>query len=73
MKIEFDQVADAIYIRLKDGDVFDTRDVGTGVFVDVDEQDEPIGIEILNASKRFTIQDLTRFTFDFVQTPATVA
>lgn len=73
MKIEFDQVADAIYIRLKDGDVLDTRDVSTGVFVDVDEQDEPIGIEILNASKRFTIQDLTRFTFDLVQTPITVA
>lgn len=73
MKIEFDQAADAVYIRLKDGEVFDTKDISTGLFVDVDENDEPIGIEILHASKRFTIQDLTRFTFDLVQGPLVTA
>lgn len=73
MKIEFDQVADAVYIRLKDGEVYDTRDISTGLFVDVDENDEPLGIEILNASKRFSIQDLTRFTFDLVQRPLEAA
>ena len=73
MKIEFDQVADAIYIQLKDGEVFDTKDVSTGVFVDVDEFDEPLGIEILNASKRFSTQDLTRFTFDLLQSPLATA
>jgi uncharacterized protein YuzE len=73
MKIEFDQVADAIYIRLKDGEVFDTKDVSTGIFVDVDEFDEPLGIEILNASKRFAMQDLTRFTVDLLQSPLATA
>lgn len=73
MRIEFDQAADAVYIQLKEAEVFDTKDVSTGIFVDVDENDEPIGIEILDASKRFSLQDLTRFTFDLIQTPASVA
>lgn len=73
MRIEFDQVADAVYIQLKDAEVVDTKDVSTGVFIDVDEDDEPVGIEILHASKRFSLQDLTRFTFDLIQTPVAVA
>jgi len=73
MKIEFDPIADAIYIRFKDADVFDTKEVSQGIFIDVDEHDEPIGIEIINASKRFAMQDLTRFTFDIFQTPMAVA
>ncbi len=73
MKIEFDPIADAVYIRFKDADVFDTKEVSHGIFIDVDENDEPIGIEIINASKRFAMQDLTRFTFDIFQTPMAVA
>lgn len=67
MKIEFDPVADAIYIQLKEGEVFDTKEVSRGIFLDVDEADEPIGIEIINASRRFVLKDLTRFTFDVFQ------
>lgn len=66
MKIEFDQEADALYIQLKESDVFDTKEASTGVYVDVDDQDEPIGIEITHVSKRFALQDLIRFTFDLV-------
>ena len=73
MKIEFDPAADAVYIRLKDADVFDTKEASHGVFIDVDEDDEPIGIEIINASKRFALQDMTRFTFDIFQAPVVVA
>ncbi len=73
MKIEFDPVADAIYIRLKDSVVFDTKEASRGVFIDIDEDDEPIGIEIINASKRFSGQELTRFTFDVFQAPLAVA
>ena len=73
MQIEFDQAADAVYIQLKDAEVFDTRGVSTDIFMDVDADDEPIGIEILHASKRFSLQDLTRFTFDLIQTPVAVA
>lgn len=58
-------MADAVYIQLKDAEVFDTKDVSTDVFMDVDEDDEPVGIEILHASKRFT--------FDLIQAPVAVA
>ncbi|WP_457634245.1 DUF2283 domain-containing protein, partial [Oceanithermus desulfurans] len=34
MKLEFDQEADALYLRLKDGQVAETREVQQGVFVD---------------------------------------
>lgn len=73
MKIEFDAAADAVYIRFKEGDVFDTKEASHGIFIDVDADGEPIGIEIINVSKRFTLQDMTRFTFDIFQTPIAVA
>ena len=51
MKLEFDQEADALYLRLKDGQVAETREVQQGVFVDYNRLGNPIGIEVLGISK----------------------
>ena len=52
MKIEYDQQADAIYIRLRAGDVAESEEVRPGVVLDFDAQGQVLGIEMLDVSKR---------------------
>ncbi len=51
MTLEFDQEADALYVRLKDGRAAETREVQRGIFVDYNSHGKPIGIEVLSISK----------------------
>jgi len=62
MQIEYDPQADAIYIQLQTGDVDDTLQTGKYVFVDVDKNGLPLGIEILFASRVLAQQEMIRFT-----------
>jgi uncharacterized protein YuzE len=52
MKIEYDQQADAMYIRLRAGDVAESEEVRPGVVLDFDAQGQVLGIEMLVVSKR---------------------
>ena len=52
MKIEYDQQADAMYIRLRAGDVAESEEVRPGVVLDFDAQGQVLGIEMLDVSKR---------------------
>ncbi len=52
LRIRYDRVADALYIRFKDGRVVESDEVAPGIVVDLDENNEVIGIEVLWASKR---------------------
>ena len=51
MKVEYDREADILYIRVKDSKIVDTRMLGEDVYVDVDKNDDFVGIEIWKASK----------------------
>ncbi len=51
-RIKYDRIADAIYIRLRDGKIVESDEIAPGVIVDLDENNEIIGIEILWVSKR---------------------
>ncbi len=51
MKIEYDPKADAMYIRLFAGTVFDSDEVRPNVFFDTDESGRVLGIEMLGVSK----------------------
>ncbi|MDI9335047.1 MAG: DUF2283 domain-containing protein [Cytophagales bacterium] len=51
MKIEYDPKADAMYIRLSAGTVFDSDEVRPNVFFDTDENGRVLGIEMLDVSK----------------------
>lgn len=53
MDITYDPVADAFNIVFKRGIVARTKEVSNGVLLDVDKNDAPLYLEILNASKRF--------------------
>lgn len=52
MKIEFDPIADALYIELATGEVDSTKEIGPGVILDYDADGNVMGIEMLYISKR---------------------
>lgn len=51
MLISFDTEAKAVYIELKDSKVAKTREFAPEVFLDFDEADNLLGIELLNPGK----------------------
>ena len=67
MRIDYDPQADAMYIRLRAGDVDDTLEAGKYVFVDVDSAGVPLGLEILFAGRTLTTEDLTSVTVNFAR------
>ena len=52
MKIEFDPVVDALYVRLTDQDIIESEEVQPGVILDFDASGKVVGVEILSVSKR---------------------
>ena len=52
MKIEYDQHADAMYIRLRAGTVSKSEEIRPGVVFDYDVEDKLLGIEMLDMSER---------------------
>ena len=52
MKLEYDQQADAMYIRLLAAKVAESEEVHPGVVLDFDAQGQVLGIEMLYVSKR---------------------
>ena len=51
MRIRYDPAVDALYIRFKEGVIDDSDEVATGVILDTDADGEPMGLEILDASR----------------------
>jgi len=52
MRVQYDPSADAMYIRLADGEVADSDEVREGVVLDYDAAGRVLGIEVLNLSQR---------------------
>lgn len=49
MEFRLDRDANALYIKLRPGKVSQTIEVTTTIYVDMDANDTPIGIEFTNA------------------------
>lgn len=64
MKIEYDKEADALYIQLRDALMQDNIDIEEGITVDLDGNRHIVGIEILDASKKLSLQDLVNITIE---------
>ena len=64
MKVEYDQQADAVYIALtsRREKVWKSREVEPGVVLDLNRKRSVIGIEVLDASRRFKTSDLFQFS-----------
>ena len=52
MKIEFDQMADALYVQLTDGDIEKSEEIKPGMILDYDANGIVLGLELLYVSKR---------------------
>jgi uncharacterized protein YuzE len=64
MKITYDPEADALYIGLRQVGAADSVDVEEGVVADLDEEGHIIGIQVLDASKRLSAEDLCEVSYE---------
>ncbi len=62
MRIEYDNQAGALYIRLREVFVDHTIEVKEGLNLDFDKEDRLIGIEILDARDNYTPQEIFTIT-----------
>ncbi|MDO8537928.1 MAG: DUF2283 domain-containing protein [archaeon] len=64
MKLTYDKEADAAYIYFQKGKYEVSSDIiDKGIIVDFDKKGRMLGIEILDASKKFSIETLKKLTF----------
>ena len=58
MKISYDTEADALYIRIGEGEFARNEEVLPGVILDIGKGNELLGVEVLEASHRYALKDL---------------
>jgi len=63
MKIYYDQDVDAAYIRLSEEQPTGVVEISEGVNLDITEDGKIVGIEILDAARKFPLQSL--FTCEY--------
>lgn len=63
MKLTVDREADALYLRLDDSNIMQSEEVSPGVVLDYNDQNQVVGVEILNLSKRSPKLKLTELQF----------
>jgi uncharacterized protein YuzE len=64
MKIKYDEETDVLYIKLRESEYYESEEIGKGYILDYDEEGNIIGIEILEASTRFTLAELSTVKFE---------
>ena len=64
MKLSVDKEADALYLRLDDSDIVDSREVSPGVVLDYNQSNEVVGVEMLRLSKRSARLNLSALQFE---------
>lgn len=64
MKIKVDKEADALYFRLDENKIFVSEEVQPGIILDFDDSNQVVGFEILNVSKRTSLEGLSSLQFE---------
>lgn len=64
MKIEYSKEADAIYVYFKEDFVEKSKEIEDGIVIDFDKNSQLIGIEVLDASKRFSLADIVNLNIE---------
>ena len=64
MKVRYDEEADALYIRLRKGEYYESDEIQEGFILDYDIDGNVIGIEILEASIHLDPADLSTVNFE---------
>lgn len=63
MRVHFDQESDALCFRLDDSKIVESEEVKPGIVLDFNEQNQVVGVEILNAGKRVPQASLKQMDF----------
>lgn len=58
MRLKVDKENDALYFRLDESSIVESEEVHPGVILDFNAEGKVVGIEILNLSKRMTLDQL---------------
>jgi len=58
MRIEYDKEVDALYLRLQETYVARTVEIEEGLNLDLDESGKLIGLEVLDATDRYSLADI---------------
>ncbi|OHD80474.1 MAG: hypothetical protein A3J97_14160 [Spirochaetes bacterium RIFOXYC1_FULL_54_7] len=66
MRLKIDKKSDALYFRLNDEKVLESEETSPGVILDYNKNNEVVGIEILNLSKRTEKIDLDSLLYETV-------
>ena len=64
MKVRYDEEADALYIRLRKGEYYESDEIKEGFILDYDADGNIVGIEILDASSNLSPSDLPTVNFE---------
>jgi len=63
MKITYDKEADAMYIEFSDRVFASNKKIDSDTIIDLDQEGNIIGIELLNASKRIPKESFSEVNF----------
>ena len=71
MKITYDAEGDVLYLQLRAMTPTDSMDIEEGVTAELDSKGHLVAIEILDASKRLTPEELTSVSYENLLLAAT--
>jgi uncharacterized protein YuzE len=63
MKLHVDKEADALYLRLDYSNILESEEISPGVVLDYNDQNDVVGVEILNLSSRSKELELSSLEF----------
>lgn len=69
MRVRYDEEADALYIRLREAEYYESDEIREGFILDYDTDGNIIGIEILEASAHLAPADLSTVNFEISRQP----
>ena len=62
--MQYDEKADALYLRLDDSSIVESEEVRPGIVLDLNGSGEVAGIEVLGLKRRVPSADLKQLTFE---------
>ena len=54
MKLKVDEKADALYLMIDNSEIIESEEITPGIILDFNKDNQVVGVEILNLSKRST-------------------
>lgn len=64
MKMQYDEKADALYLRLDDSKIVESEEVRPGIVLDFNGSREVVGIEVLGIRRRVPSADPKQLKFE---------